>query len=174
MKYSSPPTPAATLNFPILLSPEEREEALKKLEILPVQVRTTVQELTPVRMGLSYREGGWTAAQLVHHLADIHGVFWLRLKLALTEPHPIGHAFEQNAWAETPEARVGAVDDSLLMLEALHGRAFRLFLTLTEEERLRPFRHPRYQRDFTADQLLSLWVWHGEHHLAQMRMIVQN
>lgn len=123
-------------------------------------------------MGLSYREGGWTAAQLVHHLADIHAVFWLRLKLTLTEQHPVGHAFDQNAWAELPDARVETVEDSLIMLEALHARANRLFLSLDEEQRLRAFRHPRYERDFTADQLLSLWVWHGEHHLAQLRTIL--
>jgi len=38
--------------------------------------------------GNGHREGGWTARQVVHHLADSHVNSYTRFRLALTEPSP--------------------------------------------------------------------------------------
>ena len=48
---------------------------------------------------LLYREGGWTVAQVVHHLADSPSHAYLRCKHALLENSPQIKAYTETDWA---------------------------------------------------------------------------
>ena len=61
---------------------------------------------------------------------------------------------------------------SLTLLEALHTRWATLLLHLNEAQWQRTFYHPGSQRDFTLDQALALYVWHGQHHLAHLKSLI--
>ncbi len=52
-----------------------------------------------------YRAGGWTARQVVHHLADSHMNAYSRIKLALSEEAPALKTYPEEVWAEMPDAR---------------------------------------------------------------------
>ncbi|MCP2835103.1 DinB family protein, partial [Salmonella enterica] len=69
----------------------------------------------------SYREGGWTIRQIVHHLADSHMNMLVRFKLALTEQNPVIKPYQQALWAELPDYRL-PVEGSLALFEAIQFR----------------------------------------------------
>lgn len=139
---------------------------------LPQRLQTVAQALTPARMALSYRPGGWTAAQIIHHLADSHLNAYTRLKLSLTEAQPTIKPYDQDAWAALPDAAQPDVADSLQLLTALHRRWAQCLRTLTPAQRTRTFYHPEDDVVRTIDEQAALYARHGDHHLAQLHTIL--
>ena len=82
-------------------------------------------------LNLTYREGGWTIAQIVHHLADVNMNSFIRCKLALTEENPIVKTYEENLWAETLEANDFHIAPSLYIINGVHWRWCKLLRALT-------------------------------------------
>ena len=153
---------------------DQNEFTLFKDQIaaFPGQLRTVTAEIPPTHLGSSYRPGGWTAAQIVNHLADSHLNFYLRLKLALTQDNPTVCAYDQDVWAALPDGIGPHIDHSLQILEGLHRRIVPCLECLTELDRARTFYHPEYKETRTIDHLVSTYAWHGLHHLAQLKQII--
>src|SRR5690606_4150645 len=92
---------------------------------------------------------------------------YLRVRLTLTEDEPTVRPYQEQLWAELPDARAAPVELSLSLLEGVHGRLTRLLSSLDEEAFQRGFVHPEGWRG-TLDTLLALYAWHGRHHTAQV------
>ncbi|MGB2129539.1 MAG: DinB family protein [Flavicella sp.] len=69
-------------------SSKEKKEILDVLKNFPALVEREVEGLKENELQTPYREGGWTIAQVVHHLADSHSHAYLRSKHALLESTP--------------------------------------------------------------------------------------
>ena len=59
--------------------------------------------------------------QVVHHVPDSHVNAYIRLRLALTEEQPTIKPYEENLWAQLPDAKTAPIEISL----ALAGRITR-------------------------------------------------
>lgn len=154
------------------LSDADFERFRNQIATFPEQVRTVVAELTPTRLGLRYREGGWTAAQVINHLADSHLNALVRIKLLLTEDNPTIVPYDQDAWASLPDGRTEDVDDSLRLLEAVHRKLAYILHHVSSAERARTYYHPEYKETRSLDYTVSMYAAHGLHHLAQLRSIL--
>src|SRR5687768_17255978 len=95
-------------------------------------MRSAVADLSDEQLDTPYRPGGWTVRQVVHHVPDSHLNSYTRCKLAITEANPTIRAYDENLWANLPEAKTAPVDVSLDLLEALHRR-WVLFLRSFDE-----------------------------------------
>ncbi|MBC8084118.1 MAG: bacillithiol transferase BstA [Hymenobacter sp.] len=138
------------------------------IALLPDQVRAAVTGLSAAQLDTPYRPGGWTVRQVIHHLPDSHLNCYTRFRLALTEAHPTVRPYDEQAWAELPDIAATPPAVSLALLEALHIRWTLLLRHLDDEQWQRTFYHPGMQRDFTLDQALVQYAWHGRHHLAHI------
>ena len=147
---------------------EQRVRWIASIETLPERLRTAVQGLTPEQWQTTYRPGGWTVHQLIHHLADSHLNGYTRFKLALTEDQPTIKPYDEAAWAELADTGATSPDVSLVLLEALHRRWVALLRSLPEPAFARTLRHPEHGRSFTLEQLLAQYGWHSEHHLTHI------
>lgn len=150
------------------LSSGARMGLLAQLAMLPDQVRAAAAGLTPEQLNTPYRPGGWTVRQVLHHLPDSHMNAYMRFRLALTEDVPTIKPYDEGAWAELPDVAATSVGVSLSLLNALHSRWTTLLRHLTEEQWARSFYHPGSQKEFTLDQALAMYAWHGRHHLAHI------
>ncbi len=153
------------------ITPAERAVFIEQIAALPVQLTVAARKAGGERLQFPYRVGGWTGRQVLHHLADVHMNFYFRFRLALTEQHPAIPAFNQNASAELADVEATPVTVSLSLLEALHVRWTVLLWHLTEEQWQKSFFHPVYQKDFTLEQALVQYAWHGRHHLAHIHLL---
>jgi len=151
------------------LSLAERAEALDALAALPVRLREAVAALPPGGLDTPYREGGWTARQVVHHLADSHLNAYVRTKLALTEDGPSICPYDQDRWAALPDMAL-PVELSLALLDGLHARWTALLRPLGDDGWGRTFLHPEHGRRFALDEVLAHYAWHGRHHTAHVRL----
>jgi len=154
------------------LTDADFERFRDQIATFPEQVRTAVAELTPARLGLRYREGGWTAAQVINHLADSHLNALVRIKLLLTEDNPTIRPYDQDGWASLADGRTEDVEDSLRLLEAVHRKLTYILHHVSAADRIRTYYHPEYDEVRSLDYTVSKYAEHGLHHLAQLRSIL--
>jgi DinB superfamily len=151
-----------------LQSSEQRRSCIERIEATPGLVRRAVEGLTERQLDTPYREGGWTARQVVHHLPDSHLNAYTRFRLALTEPTPTIRPYIEHRWAELPDAKTAPVEISLALLEALHRRWVLLLRSLRPAEWEIRYLHPEHGREWPLDEALAMYAWHGEHHAAHI------
>jgi len=141
---------------------------ISQIEGLPLWLDHCVENLDAAQLATPYRPGGWTVAQVIHHLADSHMNAFVRLKLALTEDTPTVKPYNEAAWAETAEIEAVPVNVSITLLHALHRRWAALLRTLSTEDLARVFHHPEQGRDIPLWELVAMYAWHGRHHVAHI------
>ena len=146
---------------------ERRAELISELAAIPGNMRLSVKSLSPAQLDTPYREGGWTVRQVVHHLADANLNWYSRTKLALTEDAPAIKTFDEGLWSELPDARQGAVEPSLALLEGLNERWVSMFRNLSDGDWQRAISHPERGK-VTISAMLPMQVWHGQHHTAHI------
>ncbi len=168
-------TDIETLKYPIGKLPRVdtpldramRERHLKTLDELPERFRALVSPLRDAQLDTPYRPGGWTIRQVVHHVPDSHMNAYVRMKLAATEDAPTIRTYEEQLWAELPEAKSGPVAMSLDLLAAVHRRWLAFLRAYPEGSLQRVFVHQAWGR-VTIDEAISMYAWHSRHHTAHI------
>jgi uncharacterized damage-inducible protein DinB len=154
------------------LEPAQRSERIAEIAAAPAALRKVVAGLTAEQLDTPYRPDGWTVRQVVHHLADSHLNATIRIRLALTEDQPTIKPYSEKLWAELPDARSADVEASVRLLEALHERWVALLGALEPVDFTRRLRHPE-MGELTVDSIVSLYAWHGRHHVAHVAALRQ-
>jgi hypothetical protein len=149
---------------------EDLSECINRIEALPAQVEGLFHSMKPNVLDITYREGGWTARQVLHHLADSHMNAYIRVKWTLTESDTVIKAYNEKAWAETPENALGPLM-SIQLLKALHIKWVALLHRIPPEDRKKEFTHPETKRQVSIERMIALYAWHGEHHLGHLKII---
>lgn len=140
--------------------------AIDHIAACPTALRNAARGLDDAKLETPYRDGGWTVRQVVHHVAESHMNGFIRTKLGLTEDHPTIKPYEEQLWAELPDAK-GPIGPSLTLLDALHERWVRLLKPLDEAAFRRTIFHPQ-SGDMTVGLVAIHYAWHGRHHTAHV------
>jgi hypothetical protein len=151
-------------------SAQELQTLITTMKTSPDRYNQLLKDLTEQDLSKTYRPGSWTVRQLLHHVADIHMLNFLRIKKALTEENYIATTIEMNAWALTSDALTAPVEDSLLMLEGINKRFVYLLKGMDEEMFHKGYYHPVRQLHFDLKQAVHMAVWHLEHHQAHIEI----
>jgi uncharacterized damage-inducible protein DinB len=146
---------------------EDIRRAIDEIAQTPAKLRAAVEGLSPEQLDTTYRPGGWTVRQVVHHVPDSHLNSYCRFKLALTEDEPTIKAYHEDRWAELDDSRSAPIEVSLAMLESLHKRWVLLMKSLAPADFARTFRHPEIGLVSLAKNV-CLYGWHGRHHTAHI------
>ena len=149
------------------ISEQQRKELIAAVEETPRRMREAVKGLNEQQLSTWYREGGWTVRQVVHHVPDSHMNAYVRFKLALTEDNPTIKPYEEDKWALLGDWNT-PVEVSLQLLESLHIRWVNLLKSMRDQEWKRTYYHPAMGKSLTLEQVLSLYAWHGRHHVAHI------
>jgi hypothetical protein len=156
-KFQRPENPTAA----------DRALWLSDLQALPRMLRDAA---AAADLDRPYRDGGWTARQVIHHVADSHINSYVRFRLALTEDTPTIKPYDENQWAALEDASSAPPELSLQLIEALHGRWVRLLTSLTGEQWARKLRHPQ-TGEVDLNFMLALYAWHGRHHVGHLKLV---
>jgi len=146
-------------------TPETRRENIATIGSLPAELTAA---LATARLDQPYREGGWTARQVVHHVADSHMNAFVRFRLTLTEDQPTIKPYNEAEWAKLADV----ADDpasSIQILEGLHRRWQRMLESLADTDFARAAVHPDHGA-VTLDWFLQLYAWHGRHHVGHLKL----
>jgi hypothetical protein len=151
-------------------STEELQHCIERIENLPREIEKVINSMTVKQLDTPYREGGWTARQVVHHMADSHMNAYIRLKWSITESTPTIKAYNEKAWAETPETKLDPVI-SIELLKALHVKWSALLRRLSPADFQKEFMHPETRKYNRLDRITAMYAWHGEHHFGHLKIV---
>lgn len=160
--------PVGKFEPPASYSSADIEAYIRTISAFPAELKNAVEGLGDEQLDTPYRPEGWTIRQVVHHCADSHMNAFTRFKLALTEASPTIRPYFEARWAELPDSRTLPVENSLVLLGALHARWTVLLQSLSDADRLRKYIHPEYGKEFSLNEAHALYAWHCRHHLAHI------
>jgi len=154
------------------VKPADIKEWINQIDVFPRQMRQAVSGLSKDQLDLSYRPGGWSIRQLVHHVCDSHLNGYIRFKLALTEDLPTIKPYNQDKWAKLADYHQLPVKDSLDFLELLHRRWVVLLQSMGQSYFDRKLNHPE-SGILSLKIYLGAYAWHCQHHLAHITRALQ-
>jgi len=146
----------------------DTSENLQRFELAPKRLAVAVRGLSDAQLDTAYRPGGWSARQVVHHLADSALNGNARFRWALTEDEPTIKPYDENRWSALPDARKAPIQASVAIFDGTTARLVLLFRSLAPKDWARRFYHPEAQRHWSLDAALALYAWHHEHHVAHI------
>ena len=97
--------------------------------------------MNATQLDTPYRPDGWTARQVIHHVADSHINAYTRFKLALTEKIPTIKPYNEKAWATLPDSFTD-IQVSLDIITALHHRWLLVMENMSAEDWKKLYYHP--------------------------------
>lgn len=144
-------------------------DAMEVLRTTPDTLREIGVALAANRLRLPLQPAGWTAGEILCHLADAELAFGFRFRQTLAEEHHTIQPFDQDKWA----AYYGGLDGSaaleafsalrrwnLLFLEAVPAGAFS-----------KPVTHPE-RGALTFEILVATLAGHDLNHLRQLEELI--
>jgi hypothetical protein len=156
---------------PTVFSEELIRENIQSIALLPESLLQAIQNLPEHCWEKSYRENGWNARQIVHHLADSHMNALIRFKLTLTEDTPVIKPYNQDEFAQLHDSLTMDPMISWRILEGVHMRLVDVLKHMTKENFHQSYIHPEYNKTYNLFTVLALYAWHGAHHTAQLNVI---
>ena len=160
--------PIGKFSFNLAADETEGKRWISGIEKLPAEIRKSVNGLNQEQLSTTYRDGGWTVKQVVHHLADSHINAYIRIKLALTENNPTIKPYEEAEWAKLDDAKNLPVEISLSLLDALHTRWVFMLRKLSADDFNKTIYHPESKKEMSVKYLVAMYAWHGSHHTAHI------
>lgn len=143
--------------------------------MLPAAYKALSGSLTIQDLLKTYRPGSYNIRQLIHHVADIQLLHFLRMKRAVTEPgYKEVTLIDMDGWANTSDGANAPVDDSIIMLEGITKRYVHLIESLSDEQLNIAYFHPVRAFDINQMQAVAMSAWHLKHHLAHIHLALKN
>jgi hypothetical protein len=127
-----------------------------------------VESVDAAGLDLHHPEG-WSARQIIHHLADSETQSYLRLRRMLAEPNPVIQGYDEEAWAEC--ATLGytelPVEGSLRVYEAVRAASAAVIDRLTTADLERTGNHSE-RGPITVAHWLDMYTRHPREHAQQL------
>jgi len=114
--------------------------------------------------------GKWSAAEIVHHLADSETTSGLRLRRLLVEDHPLIQGYDQDAYAAALNYNRREIAPALEAFRAARATAAQLFEFMADEDWLREGTHSE-SGSYGAEDWLKIYAAHAHNHAAQIRRL---
>ena len=147
--------------------------AVVRIQNMPNQLAKLLNtEKRDALLKTQYREGSWNVQQIIHHMADSHMQAFSRCKNMLSGTVAEIQPYDENAWSQMGDYEY-SYESSYILLVGLHQRWSLLLLnTLKGDPSLlaNSMRHPEMDRSISLAQMIALYAWHSDHHLAHIQL----
>ncbi|MBT8232379.1 MAG: putative metal-dependent hydrolase [Saprospiraceae bacterium] len=161
--------PIGRLKVPEKVTPEDRSNWIAAIERLPSSLEALTGHWNVGQWHTPYRPGGWTAHQLVHHIADSHMNSLLRFKLGLTEDNPTIKPYDQDAWVKMKDVSNLPASVSLQIIDGIHKRFVNVLNNMSDNDFKRTIFHPEMNKTLDLNFMLALYGWHSDHHYMHLK-----
>ena len=113
--------------------------------------------------------GGWSARQVIHHVADAEAQSYVRLRRLLAEPGSLIQGYDEAAWAACPTLGYEelAVEHALALIRALRAASADLLERLSSEDLALEGQHSEAGA-YSVATWLDTYTRHPREHAAQL------
>jgi hypothetical protein len=160
-----PRFPTGKFVFDEAAAADRRRDCIAAIASFPGELKAA---MAGASLDAPYRDGGWTARQVVHHIADSHMNAFIRFRLALTEDKPTIKPYNETEWAKLADMELDP-RISIQILDGLHQRWHAMLVSMKPADFSRAAVHPDHGPR-TLDWFLQLYAWHGRHHIGHVRL----
>ncbi len=119
--------------------------------------------------------GGWSARQVIHHVADSEAQSYARLRRLLAEPSgSVIQGYDEAAWAQCPTLGYEQlpVENSLLVFRAVRASSLDIIRRLTDDDLDRTGQHSE-SGAYSVRTWLDNYIAHPADHAAQLQRAIE-
>ena len=135
----------------------------------PSQLNEVINGMSDQQLDTPYRPDGWTARQVIHHLADSHCHALMRFKWTLSESRPTIKPYLENEYAKLADYTL-PISSALLILAGVHEKWHFILSKMETTDWEKGYDHPQSNKFFTLKEAVSLYAWHCMHHLGHLKI----
>ena len=114
--------------------------------------------------------GKWTAAEIVHHLADSEMTSAIRLRKLLAEEHPVIQGYDQERFAEVLHYQERPIEPSLQAFRYARESTAQLFEHMTEADWRKLGWHTE-AGSYHTERWLEIYAVHAHGHAEQIERL---
>lgn len=145
----------------------DNHELLKKYRSTSLAFIQAAGEIKPSSFNLA-KEGEWSAAFVIHHLADAELQFGVRYANALAEDNPPIIPFDEEKFPSALQYQNRSVEASLNAMTSLHAMNYEILKNASDSDWSRISSHPE-RGELTLFEVVSLGTNHTEGHITQLK-----
>lgn len=145
----------------------DRTALLQRYRSAPADLDDAVAGITGAELDRLQASGGWTARQVIHHLADSEAMAYIRLRRLIVEDDPVIHGYDEPEWARRLHYD-RPIEASLAVVAAVRAASLQLLEALTPAEWGRTGTHSE-SGPYSVDRWLSTYAGHTHDHADQIR-----
>ena len=116
------------------------------------------------------RENGWTARQVIHHVADSEAQSYARLRRLIAEPGTVIQGYDEALWGEnvTLGYQELPIENSLALFSAVRASSLDILKRLTVSQLQNSGVHSE-SGEYTLEKWLATYIKHPIEHAQQMK-----
>jgi hypothetical protein len=165
--------PIGRFNFPTEVSETDLAKWKSTISSFPELLKNTLNGMKESDLDLIYRPKGWTARQVIHHIADSHTHALIRFKWSLTEDKPMIKPYNEDEYAKLSDYAL-PIDSALLILQGVHTKWKHIIENMNEIDWKKGYNHPQSGQFFSLEKACALCAWHCMHHLGHIEICKNN
>lgn len=152
------------------MNAEERNQLIDQYKAGYTEVAAALEGFPPESLTAHPIAGKWSAAEIVHHLADSETTSGLRLRRLLVEDHPLIQGYDQDVYAASLNYNRRDIAPSLEAFRAARATTAQLFDFMTEADWRKEGTHSE-SGSYSSEDWLKIYADHAHNHAAQIRRL---
>ena len=144
-----------------------RLELIRKYREGYAAVEDALAGITPAELDRADADG-WTARQVVHHLADSEMTSAMRLRKLIAETNPVIWGYDEELYAKSLWYNERPLEPSLLAFRAARESTAAILEQLSESDWARQGWHSE-SGAYSVERWLEIYAAHGHEHADQLR-----
>jgi hypothetical protein len=149
------------------MTSEERQELIAKYKNGYDEVKKNLEGFPESSLTAHPISAKWSAAEIVHHLADSETTSALRLRRLLVEDHPLIQGYDQDAYAARLNYNNRDMAPALEAFRSARATTAQLFDSMNEDDWRREGTHSE-SGPYTAEDWLTIYAAHAHNHASQI------
>jgi len=146
---------------------DERQTLINQYKAGYDEVSRNLADFPPDSLTAHPIAGKWSAAEIIHHLADSETTSALRLRRLLVEDHPLIQSYDQDEYAAKLHYTERDMAPALEAFRAARATTAQLLDLMTEEDWKREGTHSE-SGSYTTEAWLQIYAAHAHNHAAQI------
>ena len=154
------------------MTAEQRHSLIEQYKAGYAEVTAALADFPAARLTAHPIPGKWSAAQIVHHLADSESQSATRLRKLLAEPHPVIQGYDQDAWALALRYEERPIEPALAAFKAARETTAQLLDLMTEDDWRKLGWHTE-GGSYHSERWLEIYAAHAHGHAQQIERLKQ-
>jgi hypothetical protein len=148
----------------------ERKEMIARYGAGYDEVKASLDGITDEELTAHPIAGKWSAAEIVHHLADSEMTSAMRLRLLLAAEHPVIQGYDQDTFATKLRYNDREIAPALEAFRAARATSSQLLERMSESDWARQGWHTE-SGPYSTETWLRIYAAHAHNHASQIRRL---